>query len=264
MLRLCLDFLTALSASPPELVSLAGANDCRLVSLHLQAAAEGEASLIGDTAMRRETLLRCRDLGVAVDMVEGFVLKPGASDEAVEPMLAAGAALGARGANVVLRGDEVGAVTDQAGRLCELAAGYGLATWFEFSRRVAIKTLPEAAAVVRALGAADAKILIDTLHFFRFGGAVSDLAACRDLIGRAQLSDGPLVMADEAQFDEAYYERMVPGEGALPLLGLLRELPGGVTVGAEVPLRSWEAQGVSVEERVRRVLAASAAMLAEV
>jgi sugar phosphate isomerase/epimerase len=264
MLPLCLDFLTALSASPPELAGLAAANGCHRISLHLRRRDDPEDSLFGDTRMRRETVRRCRDLGVEIDMIEGFELKPGASGENVEPMLAAGAALGAKGANVVTRGDDVGIVLDQAGRLCELAETYGIPVFFEFSRRMTTKTLPEAGDFLKRLGAPHAKILIDTLHFFRFGGEVSQVATHRDLIGRAQLSDGPREMPDEKQFDEAYYERLPPGEGALPLLDLLRALPDGVTVGAEVPLRSWEERGVSAEERVRHVLAASAAMLAKV
>jgi len=264
MLHLCLDFLTAGSASPPELASLAAANGCRRISLPLRSLDGREPSLIGDTAMRRETIRRCRALGVEIDLIEGFELKPGAPRDDIEPMLAAGAALDAKGANVVMRGEEIGVVLDQAARLCELAKSYDIPVFFEFSRRMTIKTLPEAAEFLRLLGADNAKVLIDTLHFFRFGGAAAQVTLHRDLIGRAQLSDGPLVMPVEEQLAEAYYERLLPGEGELPLLDLLRALPDGVTVGAEVPLRSWEERGVSLDERVRRVLAASATMLARV
>jgi sugar phosphate isomerase/epimerase len=159
---------------------------------------------------------------------------------------------------------EVGIVLDQAAGIYELAGAYGIPAYFEFSRRMTIKTLPEAAKFVRALGASQAKVLVDTLHFFRFGGEAAQIATYRDLIGRAQLLDGPREMPVEQQFAEAYYERLPPGEGALPLLDLPRALPDGVTVGAETPLRSWEERGVSLEERVRHVLAASAALLAKV
>jgi sugar phosphate isomerase/epimerase len=261
MRKLCLGFLTAMEAAPAELVTLAAQNDCRLITVLLRPGAPHD--IVGDQEARRETLRRCKDLGVAVDMIEGFELNPGTDVRAFAPLLATGQALGAKIANVVLRGDDLGEMADLAGQLAALAGGHGQSLCFEFSRRMSIKTLPEAAAFLTRLNAGDARILIDSLHFFRNGGAVADIAPHKTLIGRTQISDGPASMPLDNQRHEAYAERLPAGEGAFPLRDFMAALPRDIVVEAEVPMQSLADRGVPVDERVRRVLAATARLIAE-
>lgn len=54
--------------------------------------------------------------------------------------------------------------------------------------------LPAALAVVGHVGRLSFRLLIDTLHFFRIGGTVADIAALdSNIIGYVQLCDAPLV-----------------------------------------------------------------------
>jgi hypothetical protein len=74
---LCLDFLTAIEASPPELAVLAADNGCQSISFMVHpVAGVPDFGMVGDTSMRRETRQRCADLGIGLDMVEGFLLNP--------------------------------------------------------------------------------------------------------------------------------------------------------------------------------------------
>ena len=61
----------------------------------------------------------------------------------------------------------------------------------------------------------------------------------------------------EYLIEEAAQERMVPGEGAFPLVGFLRAIPDDVVVGIEVPLRSRRESGMSALERSRLVVNAT-------
>jgi sugar phosphate isomerase/epimerase len=64
--------------------------------------------------------------------------------------------------------------------------------------------------------------------------------------------------------EEAMFERMVPGEGELPLHALLSVLRGDVVIEIEVPQRSLALDGVSPIDRLRPCVAAARRLLSEV
>ena len=252
---LCLDFLTAVEASPPELAVMAAANGCGLISF-LVHPADGvpDFGMDRDTPTRRETRGRCRDLGVAIDMVEGFLLKPETSIAAFRPSLESSAWLGARSVNVLLRDDDLSRLADRFAEFCDEAAAFELEIVTEWSRRTPLKTLTEAALFLARVNRPAARLQIDSLHLFRGGFSPADMAQLEPhLIGRAQLSDGPADMPVDRQFQEAIGERRIPGEGALPLDDFLATLPDGITIGVEVPMTSLREQGIGAADRVRRV-----------
>ena len=84
-----------------------------------------------------------------------------------------------------------------------------------------------------------------------------------ELIGYVQLSDATHAPRFDTYMEEAMYERMVPGEGELPLREVLAILPREVVVGLEIPQRSLAEAGVGPHERLGRCVAAARAMLAE-
>jgi sugar phosphate isomerase/epimerase len=101
----------------------------------------------------------------------------------------------------------------------------------------------------------NAKLQFDSLHLYRAGFTAADIAKLSpSIVGRAQLSDGPAEMPIDRQFDEALSNRLVPGDGELPLAEFLKTLPGGTVVGIEVPMGSLQAQGIGPEERVHRAV----------
>src|SRR6185312_14420734 len=77
---LCLDFLTAVEASPPELAQLAAANGLGLIGIMVHpVAGVPDFGMASDTPMRRQQEAldqRCRDLGVTIELIEGFLLTP--------------------------------------------------------------------------------------------------------------------------------------------------------------------------------------------
>ena len=260
---LCLDFLTAVEASPPELADLAAANGCGAIAIMVHPA-EGvpDFGMAYDTPMRRETRRRCRELGVAIDMIEGFLLKPETDIAAFRAALESGAWLGARSVNVLLRDPDVQRLRENFTAFCDLAGDYGLAVVTEWSRRTPLKSPAEAAAFLTAATHGAARLQLDSLHLFRAGFTVSDVSALDPrIIGRAQLSDGPTGMPVERQFEEALGERRVPGGGDLPLGAFVDALPDGITLGIEAPMTSLRLQGIGPAERVRRAVTATRDLL---
>jgi sugar phosphate isomerase/epimerase len=263
--RLCLDYLTVAEASPADQARIAAANDCRLISIKICGAAPAspEDSLLSDTPARRELRSALSDLGVEIDMLESFNLTPEADLEAFRAPFEAGAGLGARKANVLVRDDEPGRLADRFGRLCDLAGEYDIAVFIEISRRMACKTAAEGAAFLERSGVPGARLLIDSLHWFRNGLTAADLAGGGDRVGRLQLSDGPAAAPPvELQLEEALRDRLPPGEGALPLAALVAAAPKDVVVGLEAPMDGLKAQGIGPAERAARVFAATRRLMA--
>jgi len=257
---LCLDFLTAVEASPPELATLAAANGLALIAIMVHPA-EGvpDFGMASDTPMRRDTKRHCGELGVAIEMIEGFLLKPETEVATFRASLESGAWLEAQSVNVLLRDPDLGRLGDTLSAFCELAGECGLAVVTEWSRRTPLPTPAEAAAF---LARYDARLQFDSLHLYRAGFSAADLAALDPwIVGRAQLSDGPIDMPVERQFAEALGERLVPGSGQLPLAAFVRALPAGTVIGIEVPMMSLQERGIGPAERVTRAVTGTRKLL---
>jgi sugar phosphate isomerase/epimerase len=145
-----------------------------------------------------------------------------------------------------------------------MAAARGVETCIEIGPGP-ISSLAAALAAARHVGRPSFKLLIDTMHFFRFcGGDVAQAAALDPaLIGYVQLCDAPRAPCFDSYMEEALYERTPPGEGELPLLELLSVLPKDVIVSLEVPQRSLAEAGAGPHERVGRCVAAARRLLAQ-
>ncbi len=255
---LCLEFLTAAELDAPAFVSLAAKHGFQRISLLVNPMPPyQDFDLLGDTAARRETRSRCEALGVSVDMIEAFNIEAGTDPRAFLPALESGASLGNRTINLLPRDDDEAQVRDCFAACCELADRFGFGVVTELSRRATLKTIPQAIRFFGSIGRPDVRVLLDTLHFFRYGGRVEDVREHCDWIGRIQLCDGPAEMPLEGQLAEARQHRLVPGDGELPLRELLAALPTGITIGIEVPNRD-----LSVDERIRRSRDATLKMLA--
>lgn len=252
---LCLDFLTAIEASPPELAALAADNGCQSISFMVHpVVGVPDFGMIGDTAMRRETRQRCADLGIGIDMVEGFLLNTDTDVTAFHPALESAGWLGASCVNILLRDNDEARLADNFAAFCDMADACGVAVVTEWSIRAPMKSPAEAARFLARAGR-PAKLQFDALHLFRAGFSAADIAALdANIIGRAQLSDGPAAMPDDRILAEAFGDRLAPGEGTLPLSEFLDVLPYGITVGLEVPSQILREQGIGPAERVKRVV----------
>jgi len=219
-------------------------------------------SLREDAKMRRD-LVRCMaDLGVRISLLEGFGVAPGEDVRRFEADLDLLCEMKGDRINVVSLDMDIARTIEQFGVLAELARGRGIEVCTEIGPGP-IHNLATAVMVAEAVKAPNFKLLIDTMHFFRFGSTVQELAAVDpSLIGYVQLCDAPAARGSMRYMDEAFYERMVPGEGELPLPDLLSLIPPDVVISLEVPQRSLAVAGQGPNERVGRCVAAAREMLA--
>jgi sugar phosphate isomerase/epimerase len=242
-----LDHLTLFELTPPQLVEVAAASGFSQVGLRLNPAAppgERQHPMLGDSPMRRETLARLRDTGVAVFDFGVFRLKQGVDLAAFEPVLESATVLGAREA--VVNGDEPDRqrLAELLRELCELGRRYGVRMNLEPTPWTGIPTLGAAVAVIQACGDPDARLMVDTIHVDRSGGTLADLAALpRGLIDYIQVCDaaGPRPLDFETMIHQARNERAYPGEGNLDLIGMLAALPQDVPLSLEAPVKSLAA-----------------------
>jgi sugar phosphate isomerase/epimerase len=128
-----------------------------------------------------------------------------------------------------------------------------------------VGNLATALAAREHVGRNDFRLLIDTMHLVRSGSGAAELAAVDpEHIGYAQLCDTTLKRRADNYLEEAMYDRMVPGEGELPLNGILAALPPDIVIELEIPQRSLALTGVSPIDRLRPCVEAAHRLLSEV
>lgn len=263
-----LDHLTLLELTPPDLVATAAAAGYTHVGLRLNPAAppqERQHPMIGDTPMRRETLARLRDTGVAVFDVGVFRLKRETDVAAFAPVLEAAAALGAR--NACVNGDAPApeVLADRLHALCDLGERYGVRMHLEPTPWTGVPTLAAALHVLRLAGHRNARLMVDTIHADRSRATPADLAALpRELVDYVQVCDAPAPRPAPDDFatmvHQARNARAFPGEGMLDLPAMLRALPAGVPLSLEAPVAAL-AGVLTPVERARRGRRAMDALL---
>jgi sugar phosphate isomerase/epimerase len=263
--ELSLAHLTALDATPPELVDAAAAVGFRQVGLRLYAPPSVGVppyDMLRDTPMMRETLARLADTGVQVLDIEFLRFEQDHPVGIPEGFLEAGARLGARNV-LVMSAEPVEARTlERFGELCERALPYGLQVCLELAVYTGVRTLGDAVRVVRESGCRNASVLVDALHFSRSGGHPADiLSVDPKLFKYAQICDAVAEIPTRTDdlIREARTGRLLPGEGALPLRELIAALPSTIPLAIEAPVRATSAQPVL--ERVQRAYRSMCSLL---
>jgi sugar phosphate isomerase/epimerase len=267
MQRLGIELLSAFALPPVEFVNLAADLGCDGISTglgQLPYNPEGYApfSLRDDAGLRQDMLAALDDRGVTISLGEGNLVRPGTDVRDLGPDLDTMAELGVTLINTVSLDPDRSRSLDQFGVLVGMAADRGMATTVEVSPGLVPGDLDTALAAIDHVGRPDFRLLVDTMHIVRSGSGADDLAALDpDLIGYVQLSDATLTPRFESYMEEAMYERMVPGEGELPLRELAAVLPTDVVVSLEVPRRSLAEAGIGPEDRLRPCVEAARALL---
>lgn len=261
--RLSLHHLTALDASPAELIAIAGQLGCDHVCLFTHVP-DAIAQLFpcvteGDVPAVSAAL---DEAGVSLCNLEVFPLDGDPDWAGFERSLAVGRALGASRATVHIHDVDDRAGAAMLARFCDLAAGFGIVAGLEFNGFSAVRTLPQAAAILRAADRSNAALVCDMLHLVRNGCGPGDVAAERDLIGYLQICDGPLERADSEVWHEAIRERGVPGTGEFPIAAALAALRPDTIIDVEVPQHAARKAGETALERARRAVEASRALVA--
>src|SRR5437764_884265 len=125
--------LTALRASPPELIRIAAAGGYDYVGLRLLEVTGGDAwPLVSDPQLLRETRSAMSETGVGVLDVELVRLTPEFNLEALRPTLDVAVQLEVRHILTQAHDDDWTRLVHNFGSLCDLLASYALSASVEF------------------------------------------------------------------------------------------------------------------------------------
>jgi sugar phosphate isomerase/epimerase len=175
-------------------------------------------------------------------------------------------AIGARSLNAVeISGEPI--VLDAAAEvfagLCDRAGEHGLLVHLEYLPWSSVPDAGTAWEIVRAADRPNGGVLVDSWHEFRNAAGDEQL---REVPGEQiiaiQLNDAP-AGAEADLVDETMHRRLVPGEGAIDLVGLVRLLDAsGCRAPIGVEVFSDELNALPAAEVARRVGDATRAVLA--
>lgn len=268
---LALHQLTLMATAPADLVTIAAGAGYRHVCLftHVPAVTlTGGGGLspfpVVTEADRRLLLARLRNTGVTVTNVEYFPVAADVPIESYRPALALGAELGARRAVVHIHDKDDARAVDGLGRLADLARHYGLGVGLEFmGLSPACDSIARACWFLDQVRHPDLGVAIDALHLVRTGGTAGDIRAVAPRrIAYAQLCDGADILPSTDYRAEAL-DRLVPGQGAFPLVEIIRALPAAADLDIEAPSRALAlAGGTGAAARAREALSLARALIA--
>jgi sugar phosphate isomerase/epimerase len=256
MPKLALDSLTLTDTQPMDVIRAAQGAGFDIVSLWVQAPALYPSALL--TAEKEAECARAlADTDLEVVTLEVFDLHSFAAVETYREALERGARLGAQTALTINYSNPDRAETaDVLAKFAEVAAEYGLGVNLEPVAGGHTTSLKQGAHMIVASGA-DVGITLDPWHLIGSGGTMTDILGIdRSLIRYVQLCDGPVPLPSDRVGIGAVSERAYPGEGAFPLLDMLRLVPPGVPVGIECPSVSRAQAGRTPLEQAREGIAA--------
>ena len=255
---LSLAHLTVLDAMPPELVSAAAAAGFPHVGSRLTATPSVGVppyDCLRDGPCLRETLARLKETGITVLDTEFLRFEPDQPVGVPEGFLEVSARLGAKHVLVMSAEPDEARTLDRFGDLCDQAAKYELRVGLEFAVYTGVRTLADAARLVKQSQRANTSVVVDFLHFSRSGGQPAHITAVDPaLFHYAQAcdatSDMPAPTDTPSLIREARGGRFFPGDGALPLKELVAALPPSIPLAIEAP--SAALAHLPVMERARR------------
>lgn len=241
--------LSALHLSPPELVDAAATAGFTTVGIRVHPATRGETQypMAAGSFMSVQTIERLAATGLVVRDVEVFTLDGNRGRNEWEPVLEAGAALGASVLNVIGGDPDRARLTDSLAALVEDARKYEIRPSIEPISYQPLDSIPAAGVLVEQTGCG---IMLDALHFVRAGGLIAELKALpAGAVTVIQLCDGPAEtpalpvphrmplgqdVNGSARQIESRAKRLAPGEGIFPLREILAALPDA-PISVEAP-----------------------------
>jgi sugar phosphate isomerase/epimerase len=267
--RLAIEFICTFGMPPVEYIRLAaelGVHKIGIACAPIVANPYGYPAwnLAEDAALLRQTKAALRERGVSISLGEGFLIMPGIAIADAAAKMDTLAEIGTPIVNVVLIEPDHARAIDQFGQFAAMAAQHGMAATIEFMPISPTRDIHAALDIITGSGAANGKVLVDAMHFFRSGSVAADLVGIDpNSIGYAQICDVPMPALTTDYGSEARDERRLPGDGDLPLLDLIRALPASVTIGLEVPMKSRAETGIAPADLLRPGIAACRKLLRE-
>ncbi|MEH2479120.1 sugar phosphate isomerase/epimerase [Nitrobacteraceae bacterium AZCC 2146] len=259
--------LTVLSLAPPDMIDVAARCGYQSVGLRLIAVTAESPGypLMHDKAMMRDTKARLAATGVRVLDIEFVKITPEIDVAALEPVIAAGAELGARHLICAPYDPDLARLADRLGTLADLAAPYHLSAIMEFFPWTVVSNLRAARAVVEAAGRANTGILVDVLHFDRSDNSLKELDEMPPhMLPFVHVCDAPAEKpaTTDAMLHTARAERLPPGEGGIDIRTIVAHMPKGIPVALEVPMDTLTRER-GPEEVARRAIAGAKRVLAD-
>jgi len=198
-----------------------------------RARAEG-LGLADVKAMIADHGLVVADLDALLRWLPDEEVPPGFASEA--EFYAIAEAVGGRSLNVA-QGFGASVDVDRAAEalagVCDRAAEHGLLVTLEYLPWSGISDVATARAIVERASRANATLMFDTWHTFRGPTDEAHLRALPGvLVGSVQLNDAPAEAAADL-VAETLAARLLPGEGAIPLVRWLRILDA---IGSRAPI----------------------------
>ncbi|KYG18942.1 xylose isomerase [Bradyrhizobium sp. AT1] len=261
-----LAYLTSAPMAPPDALVLAEKLGYQAIGVRIAPAAPGGdfSPLATDPAMLRETIRRIEDTGVPAFDVEIARLGADFAPDRFVSFLETAGRLKARAILVAGDDPDEARLTESFAKFCRAAAPYGLTADLEFMPWTAVKNAKAAMRIVTNAGEPNGRVLVDALHAARSATTLDDIVSVpRELLSYAQLCDAPAGIP--ATNDELIYTarcaRLLPGDGDIDLVGIVRALPDDLPLSLEIPNDEWLPK-LGAEEWGRRALAAARRIVA--
>lgn len=263
--RLTLGYLT-LATDPISTVVAAGKAGFRGVSLRItgRRLSDPYVDVVGRRDMIHDIRQKLDDFGLGLSNISAYHFYPDVELDHLDRVLDTAAALGTRTviANSFL--SDQSRFEDLFGAYCGMAETRGIRIALEFMPYSEVRSLAAAAGIVGRLGHGNAGLVIDPLHLDRAGEGIADVVKVDSArLFVVQLCDAkphPGATRDELR-DEARTARLYPGEGTLPLHGLLDAIPPDLEIEVETPHPSF--RHLDPAEQALRALAAARKFLDE-
>ncbi|MCU4411855.1 MULTISPECIES: TIM barrel protein [Acinetobacter] len=235
-----LSFLTVADVSPVEAVKIAAKCGYAAVGLRLLPAAPNEVDypILNDSKLIKETKAALNDTGVRIADVEIVRITQDFEPRKYLQFLSTAEQLGARHILVAGNDPEQSRLIHHFAQFCELSKQFDLSCDLEFMPWTNVKNLAQVEYIVNQSGQENAAILIDALHFDRSDSTLDQIKALNPKqLNYVQLCDGfaEYDPSDEGLIKIARSNRLVPGQGEIDLVGLIRALPKEIMLAAEVP-----------------------------
>ena len=256
--RYSLSFLSCLGAAPEQAVETAAQAGYDSVGLRLLPAAPGGIAFpLMDEPHRVKALAqRMRDCGITLFDTEIIRISPGFDPEPYLPFLECSATLGARAVLVAVDDADENRLVESYTRLCDAGAGFNLWMDLEFMPQSDLYDLSAALRVLQKTNHPNQGLIVDALHVSRSHTPIEELATIPPhYLHYAQICDGPaeIPTTREALNFAARHERLMPGDGAIDLVGLFAALPQDLMISVEVP-NDKQSAGLTPYEWARRCL----------
>jgi sugar phosphate isomerase/epimerase len=259
--------LTVLSYSPPVMTRIAARAGYDYVSfrtIYMGLPNEPNYDLSANKDLLRETRQALAETGLSLHDIELARINDDTDPRKYLPALEIAAELGCRHVISSVWTLKRDFALDRFRKLCDLARPLGILVDLEFMVFSEVKTLEEAVSFLGTVGADNARILLDTLHFHTSGGSLADLDGVPgELFGFIHLCDGPAEIPDtkERIIHTARCRRLYAGKGGIDIAGVVNKLPE-LVCSIELP-NYVQVEIYGREEHARRCLETAKIYFAE-